>query len=180
VATLAAAGTVQALESTGHGEQEARMHPYPQMPPFTEVERDAFLSAPGVARLSSLNPDGTIHTVPVMFRFDGRDIVIGTQLVTRKVRNIEHNPNVTVLVDNQVPPFQGVLVYGRAELDHEDVVAKRTEIFERYMPTERAVGLATGLANLYTPVIIRVRPERITSWDYTREGFIQSALRSIE
>ena len=156
------------------------MEPYPQMPPFTAVERDAFLSAPGVARLSSLNPDGTIHTVPVWFRFDGRDIVIGTQLVTRKVRNIERDPNVTVLVDNQAPPFQGVLIYGRAELDHDDVVAKRVEIFGQHMPVEHAEGLATGLASRYTPVIIRVRPDRITSWDYTKEGFIQSALGDVE
>jgi len=156
------------------------MHPYPQMPPFTEVERDSFLGAPGVARLSSLNPDGTIHSVPVMFRFDGGDIVIGTQLVTRKVRNIEANPNVTVLVDNQAPPFQGVLIYGRAALEDDDVVAKRIKIFEHYMPVENATRLATGLANQYSPVIIRVRPDRVTSWDYSKEGFIQSALDSVD
>ena len=156
------------------------MHPYPPMPPFTAAEREAFLALPSVARLSSLNPDGSIHTVPVLFRFDGRDIVIGTQLVTRKVRNIERDPNVTVLVDNDAPPFQGVLIYGRAELEHDDVVAKRIEIFGNYMPEENAEALATGLADHYTPVIIRVRLERVTSWDYTKEGFIQSALRSAE
>lgn len=156
------------------------MHPYPQMPPFTAEERDAFLKQAAVARLSTLNQDGTIQTVPVMFRYDGRDIVIGTQLVTRKVRNIEDNPKVTVLVDNQSPPFQGVLVYGHAELDLDDVVAKRIWVFERYMPIENARRLATGLANQYAAVIIRVRPDRITSWDYTKQGFIQSASRSIE
>jgi PPOX class probable F420-dependent enzyme len=156
------------------------MHPYPQMPPFTAEERNAFLNDAAVARLSSLNPDGTIQTVPVMFRYDGRDIVIGTQLVTRKVRNIQGNPKVTVLVDNQAPPFRGVLVYGHAELDHDDVVAKRIWVFERYMPAENARRLATGLANQYAPVIIRVKPDRVTSWDYTKEGFIQSAGRSAD
>src|SRR6188472_2891910 len=156
------------------------MTPYPQMPPFTVPEREAFLGLPGVARLSSLNPDGSIHTVPVLFRFDGQDIVIGTQLVSRKARNIERDPNVTVLVDNQEPPFQGVLIYGRAQLEHDDVVARRVEIFSNYMPAENAERLATGLANTYAPVIIRVRPDRVTSWDYTKEGFIDTALRSVE
>ena len=156
------------------------MHPYPQMPQFSEDERAAYLQTATVARLSSLNPDGTIHTVPMMFRYDGRDIVIGTQLVTRKVRNIERDPSVTVLVDNEAPPFKGVLVYGHAELDQDDAVTKRIWVFERYMPAENATRLATGLANLYAPVIIRVRPDRITSWDYTKEGFIGAALDSVD
>ena len=105
------------------------MKPYPQMPPFTQAELVAFLNEAPVARLSSLNPDGTIHIAPVYFRYDNGDILIGTQDVTRKARNIKHNPNVTLLIDNQTPPWKGVLIYGEAKLDYEDVVAKRISIF---------------------------------------------------
>jgi nitroimidazol reductase NimA-like FMN-containing flavoprotein (pyridoxamine 5'-phosphate oxidase superfamily) len=148
------------------------MKPYPQMPPLTQDELVAFLKEAPIARLSSMNPDGTIHTAPVFFKYDDGDILIGTQEVTRKVRNSKQNPNVTVLIDNQVPPYKGVVIYGEAELDYEDVIAKRISIFERYMPTENARGLATGLANHYDPVIIRVKPKRMTSYDYSKPGFI--------
>jgi PPOX class probable F420-dependent enzyme len=156
------------------------MHPYPQMPPFTQDEQAAFLAEATVARLSSRNADGSIHTVPVLFRHDGRDIVIGTQLVTRKARNIERDPRVTVLIDNDAPPFKGVLVYGHAVLDEADPVGTRTWVFERYMPAADARRLAAGLANLYTPAVFRIRPERITSWDYSKDGFIGMALRSVD
>ena len=148
------------------------MKPYPQMPPLTQDELVAFLNEAPIARLSSMNPDGTIHTAPVFFKYDNGDILIGTQEVTRKVRNSKQNPSVTVLIDNQAPPYKGVVIYGEAELDYEDVIAKRISIFERYMPTENARGLATGLANNYEPVIIRVKPKHMTSYDYSKQGFI--------
>ena len=148
------------------------MKPYPQMPPLTPDELAAFLNEAPIARLSSMNPDGTIHTAPVYFKYDNGDILIGTQEVTRKVRNSKQNPNVTVLIDNQAPPYKGVVIYGEAELDYEDVIAKRVAIFERYMPTETAQQFATGLANSYVPVIIRVKPSRMISYDYSKQGFI--------
>ncbi len=154
------------------------MKTYPQKPPFTQDELVAFLNEAPVARLSSMNPDGTIHIAAVYFKYDNGDILIGTQDVTHKVRNIKHNPNVTVLIDNQAPPWKGVLIYGEAELDYEDIVAKRISIFERYMPAENARKLAADLANSYTPVVIRVKPKRMTSYDYSKPGFIQAIFAS--
>jgi PPOX class probable F420-dependent enzyme len=148
------------------------MKRYPQMPPLTSDELVAFLNEAPIARFSSMNPDGTIHTAPVYFRYDNSDILIGTQEMTRKVRNSRRNPNVTVLIDNQAPPYKGVVIYGEAELDYEDVIAKRVAIFERYMPTETAQQFAVGLANSYVPVIIRVKPTRVISYDYSKQGFI--------
>src|SRR5438128_12215326 len=118
------------------------MQPYPQMPPFTQNELVAFLNEAPLARLSSMNPDGTIHLAAVYFKYDNGDILIGTQDVTIKAKNIQHNPHVTLLIDNQAPPWKGVLIYGEATLEYTDVVAKRIAIFERYMPTEQAQKLA--------------------------------------
>jgi PPOX class probable F420-dependent enzyme len=142
------------------------------MPPFTQEELVAFLNEAPVARLSSLNPDGTIHIAAVYFKYDHGDIIMGTQDGTHKVRNIKRHPKVTLLIDNQSPPWKGVLIYGEAELDYVDVIAKRITIFERYMPAENARKFAADLANNYAPVVIRVKPKRITSYDYSKPGFI--------
>ena len=150
------------------------MKPYPQMPPLTQEELVAFLNESPVARLSSLNADGTIHTAPVYFKYENGDFLIGTQNMTRKVRNIKRNPQVTVLIDNQAPPWKGVLVYGTAELDYEDVIAKRASIFERYRSPEDAREFAADLANNYTPVVIRIKPQKVVSYDYSKDGFINN------
>jgi nitroimidazol reductase NimA-like FMN-containing flavoprotein (pyridoxamine 5'-phosphate oxidase superfamily) len=148
------------------------MKTYPQKPPFTHEELAAFLCEAPIARLCTLNPDGTIHIAAAYFKYDHGDIIIGTQDMTHKVRNIKKNPQVTVLIDNQAPPWKGVLIYGRAELDYEDVVAKRTSIFERYKTPEEARKMAEDLATKFTPVIIRVKPKCMSSYDYSKPGFI--------
>ena len=40
--------------------------------------------------------------------------------------------------------------------------------------------MATGLARDYTPVVIRVKPIRVVSYDYTKPGFIQPLIASVE
>jgi PPOX class probable F420-dependent enzyme len=149
------------------------MKTYPQRPPLTEDELRTFLREAPIAHLGSVNPDGTVHIAALWFKYDDGDIVFGTQDMTNKVRNVKHNPNVTVLVDAEAPELRGVLIYGRAELDYEDVVAKRVTIFEKYMPTEDAQRLASRMAGNFAPVIIRVRPTRVSSYDYAKDGFIQ-------
>ena len=150
------------------------MKVYPQKPPFTQDELTAFLNEAPIARLSSMNANGTIHIAPVYFKYDHGDIIMGTQDGTHKVRNIKRNPKVTLLIDNQSPPWKGVLIYGEAELDYMDVIAKRIAIFERYMPTENARKFAEDLASTFVPVIIRVKPTHIVSYDYSKQGFIQT------
>ena len=145
---------------------------YPQKPPLSDDELQTFLQDAPIARLGSINPDGTIHIAALWFAYQDGDIVFGTQDITNKVRNIKDNPNVTVLIDVVGPPLKGVLIYGRAELDYEDVVAKRIAIFEKYMPSENARGLATTLADSWPPVVIRVKPRRVTSWDYAKDGWL--------
>jgi len=148
------------------------MKPYPQKPPLAQDELVAFLDDAQIARLSSMNPDGTIHMAAAYFKYDSGDILIGTQDITHKVRNIKNNPNVTVLIDNQEYPFRGVLIYGVAVLVYEDVIAKRASIFERYMPAEDAQEMAYDLSSRFTCVVIRIKPKRMTSYDYAKPGII--------
>lgn len=150
------------------------MKPYPQKPPLAQDELVAFLNDAPIARLSSLNPDGTIHMVAAYFKYDRGDILIGTQDITHKVRNIKNNPNVSLLIDNQEHPFRGVLIYGRAVLDYEDVIAKRVSIFERYMPAEDAQEMASNLSSRFTCVVISIKPKRMTSYDYSKSGIIST------
>jgi PPOX class probable F420-dependent enzyme len=147
---------------------------YPQKPPMTEAELASFLNSAPIARLGTLNPDGTIHLAALWFKYLDGEIVIGTQDKTSKIRNIKRNPNVTVLIDNEQPPFRGVLIYGQAKLDYEDVLAKRIAIFEKYMPRENAREAVTGLASSFTPVVIRIKPQRISSYDYAKDGMIEA------
>lgn len=145
---------------------------YPQMPAFTEQEMQAFLCHPRVARLGTMNADGTIHLAPIFFKYDRGEFILGTQEVSRRVRNIKRNPNVTLLIDDTGDPFQAVIVYGKATLEYDDVVAKRTAIFAQFGDETGARAKAEALCNKWHSVVIRIRPERLVSFDYSKADLV--------
>ena len=148
------------------------MSDYPQMPSFTEEELVEFLKKPLIGKICSHNGDGTIHIAPMLFKYDNGTIIFGTQDVTKKVHNIRHNTRVTVLVDTVDQPPQGVMMYGTATLEYDDVVEKRADIFSNYMPPEQAKQFATALAQKWNPVVIRFTPDRFVSYDYSKGSLI--------
>jgi hypothetical protein len=105
---------------------------------------------------------------PIFFKYQNGQILMASQCPSRKVRNIKRNPNVTILIDKTEVPFKGALIYGKAELDYEDVVNKRISIFERRLSTDEANTYARRLAAKWQCVIIRVTPIHIASFDYSK------------
>ena len=143
---------------------------YPQAHPMTVEEVEKFLALPLIAKLSSHNKDGTIHTVPIWFKYRKGEILLGTQEISQKVQNIKRDSRVTVMVDTTEPRLKGVIMYGNAELEYEDVIPTRVSVFEKYLDPEDAPGLAEKLASTWTPVVIRIKPDQIISFDYSK-GF---------
>jgi nitroimidazol reductase NimA-like FMN-containing flavoprotein (pyridoxamine 5'-phosphate oxidase superfamily) len=64
---------------------------YPQMPPLTEEEITVFLHQTLIAKLGTLNEDGTIHIVPVVFKYEKDEFLIGAQRANRRIKNLLHN-----------------------------------------------------------------------------------------
>ena len=143
---------------------------HPQAPPFENgIEMQAFLERPLLARLCSLNEDGSIHATPIYYLYQGGEFLFGTQVRAHKIQNIQRDQHVTVLIDTDEPVLQSVLVYGKAELDFEDVLEKRVRILERYYDDPaQARAFAQRLAAAWQTVIIRVKPTKVVSVDYTR------------
>ncbi len=143
---------------------------YPQAPPFAnQQEIKTFLAKPLLARLCSHNKDGTIHIAPVYFLFENGEFLLGTQVASRKAKNIQRDKRVSVLIDAYEPELQAVLVYGEAALDYEDVVSKRIRILERYYDSRtQAEAFVRKLTNAWKTVIIHVRPTQMVTFDYSK------------
>ncbi len=141
-----------------------------QMPPLTESERDSFLQKAPVATLCTHNSNGTIHAAPVWFKYDKDEILLATQDDTRRIKNIKKNPDVTITVDSGgQTPYKGVVIYGKARLDYDNVIPRRVAMYEKYMPKSNAEKLVKGLAALQTLVLIHVKPSKMTSFDYGKD-----------
>lgn len=141
---------------------------YPQLPALTGAELEAFFDKELFARLGTMNEDGTIHIAPIFFKYRDGKFIMATQAPSRKVRNIQRNNQVTVLIDNTEVPFKGAIIYGTAELDFDDAAQKRIPIFMRRLCQEDAETYARRLSNKWQCVIIRITPQRIASFDYSK------------
>lgn len=134
---------------------------------LSDVEVAAYLdSRPGWAILSTIDQDGFPHSVPLGYFRLGRDIVMGVRDGTRKVANVERNPNVSVLLEDgsTMADIRGVMIQGHARIvrDRSEALelaqegARARGVPESEWPTEPRPGAA----------YIRVTPVRTLSWDY--------------
>ena len=124
-----------------------------------------FLQERRVGILGINRKDSSPQLVPIWYLYDGEVIWMTSGKVASKVVNIKNDPQVTFCVDDRTPPYQGVVVYGAAEIVEENVQEMRLAIARRYL------GGALGEAYVAQPrprgaVLLKLNPERFYSWDY--------------
>ena len=135
---------------------------------LTIQESHEFLdSKPGWIALTTIGPDGYPHTVPLGYFRLGEDIVMGVRGNTRKLRNIQDNPKVSLLLESGKSrgDIKGLMVQGTATVHSEPSdalyfareAAKLRGVPEQELPTEPRKDA----------VYIKVTPQRIRSWDYS-------------
>jgi PPOX class probable F420-dependent enzyme len=111
--------------------------------------------------LSSVRPDGRPHIVPVSFLWDGKSILIFSQPHSQKIRNIRHNPNVMLALDDTKGGDDVVMFEGKAELLNETTANTPTAAYAtKYDSMLRSMGwdVATMAADYSQP--IRITPTR--------------------
>ncbi len=128
-------------------------------------ERESLLREAKTARFCSLNEDGTIHATPVWYKYENGNVLIATPGRSRKVRNVKRNKNVTVLIDIG-KPINGVLIYGTAKIDRNDVITKAISICEKYMSKKEAISFAGDTVEKGMDTIIQITPERMVTFHY--------------
>src|SRR5947209_3874503 len=79
--------------------------------PIPDSTRDLF-ERPLLCALSTINPNGQPHTVPVWVDFDGQYVRVNCPAATRKARNMHKGSKVTALVLDSQSPFHWIEVMG--------------------------------------------------------------------
>ena len=136
---------------------------------MSKKEVDDFLdSKPGWMMLTSQGGDGYPHTVPIGYFRDGNRIFMGCRDNTQKVKNIERNPKVSLVIEDgkTMSDLRGILFRGDASVVREDeerlkisrLAAKKRGAPEDEWPTTASAGA----------VFIKVDSPRVTSWDYSK------------
>ena len=116
--------------------------------------------------MSTINDDGSPHSVPVVFALAGEEIVSPidhkpkTGTVMYRVRNLERDDRVTLLVDyydDEWTRLRWLMISGRARLDtdYPDELGRALNArYPQYEPDERHDAL------------VRITPERLRWWSW--------------
>jgi general stress protein 26 len=140
------------------------------------IEKSQFiedlLKEPLIARVATADLHGQPHVVPVWYGWDGKSLWISSFSNTRKIRDLEQNPKVSIVIDvviengeNKAVIFEGsvVLVKGPRELLEE----KFLWIYTRYMG-EEGVLAKEPQSWIHDPLnlLIKLTPEKVINWNY--------------
>jgi nitroimidazol reductase NimA-like FMN-containing flavoprotein (pyridoxamine 5'-phosphate oxidase superfamily) len=137
---------------------------------LTNDEVNAYLdSKPGWIVLTTIGQDGFPHSIPIGYFRIGDEVYLGCRAGTQKLKNIERNPRVSLLLQNgsSMQDIKGVMIQGEATVltDAADLLRLSREAArlrgtpEDRLPTEPRPGAA----------YVRVTRRKVISWDYGRE-----------
>ena len=146
---------------------------------MTEPELREFLVRSQTIILTSINADGTPHPMPMWYGVEPNGAIVMTTFTkSQKIRNLERDPRVTLLVEDgsAYSELRGVVIYGKAELirDTEQVVDILARVSTKSLANpddatrDNIRNAVRGTAPKRTG--IRVPPDRIVTWDHGKLG----------
>jgi PPOX class probable F420-dependent enzyme len=133
-----------------------------------------FLRSLRVARLGTLNEDGTVHMVPIVFANSSRFLYFVIDRKTKKTRklrrlqNIRRTGRATVLVDNYAEDWRKlsfVMIYAKARVlgNKERIEARRAlKLLKRKYPQYRSNDYLS-IDEEY-PIVVRLAPIKLIRW----------------
>jgi PPOX class probable F420-dependent enzyme len=131
---------------------------------MTPDELRSFLTETKIfAKIGTIGEDGWPNVNPAWYEYDGESFWLVTKELAAFCQNMRRDPRVTICIDNPETPYRRVMVRGRAEVVDEDWVELARGMVLRYLGQG---GMDYFEATLHLPrILVRIRPERITSWD---------------
>jgi PPOX class probable F420-dependent enzyme len=138
-------------------------------------ERRGYVADAKTVILVSIGKDGYPHAVPMWFVVDddGR-IAMTTYARSQKAVNLRRNPQCALLVESgeQYDELKGVLIRGRAEIldDQELCVRVLMAIQTKHYGVLSADVSEVMRAQARKRVVLRITPERVSSWDHRKLG----------
>lgn len=139
---------------------------------MSDAEVEGFLSGRHTMNVASFNHDGTIHLVAMWYAMVDGDAVFWTFGKSQKIRNLQRDPRITLLVEtgDEYAELMGVEMVGRAEVitTHDDIMAIGEAVYVRYFgeinDEIRPFVHATGAKRFG----VRIKVDNVVSWDHRK------------
>ena len=138
---------------------------------LSSAQRERFLAGRHVAVLVTIAPDGRPVPTPIWYLYRDGLFYFRTAGNAVKTENIRRDPRVSICIQDERPPYKAVIVQGTAEV-REGLDWLDQEIPQHYLGAVGAFGYrqtARQQVEHGPEVALVVRPERITSFDFSAD-----------
>jgi PPOX class probable F420-dependent enzyme len=141
---------------------------------LTPEEQREFLETSRTAVLSTIDRRGYPHAIAMWYVIEDGCALMTTYAKSQKAVNVRRNPKVALVVESGTTydTLKGVLIRGTAELidDEETCLSVLMRVHEK-MQGSIPDGIEEALREQARKrLVIRVRPERVSSWDHSKLG----------
>jgi PPOX class probable F420-dependent enzyme len=125
---------------------------------MSDEEREQFLRQANVAVLGTVNSRGQPHGAPVWYLYEDGVFVVSTGYDSRKHRNVEGNPNVSMVIDTKTPPYYAIMIQGVADIGPPLSDDDRLRLSTRYLGEERGRRYHESTRERERAVTLRITP----------------------
>ena len=122
-------------------------------------EQRKFAAEVNVAVLATVDGKGRPHATPIWYMPDGDEIVLSVGRGGQKHRNLERNPEVTLVIDSRKVPYYALMLSGAVEIGAALGDAQKLALASRYLDEEigkRYVEMTAGDDS----VSLRLKPRK--------------------
>jgi len=126
------------------------------------------LDGPVVVTLATVMPNGQPHTAPVWCMYDDSHIIIEASQDTRKVKNVRHNPRVSITALDPQNPYRYLEVRGTVEeVTQEGAMAALDELTRQYTGKPAYYGHIIPLEQKgkFVHLLLKIKPARCITRD---------------
>jgi PPOX class probable F420-dependent enzyme len=148
---------------------------------MSKEEIKEFLSVPRLARMATVH-DGKPHIVPIWYYYDGEAMMVTTPKGTKKIRNLEKNPHVSIIVDvsdgkagelSFYTDAKAVIIEGKVEMREDPDNSFARKVYARYVSESNLNNQMVQFTINVPRYTLVIKPEKVTSWDFTKIGRMQ-------
>jgi PPOX class probable F420-dependent enzyme len=143
---------------------------------LTPAEQRQYLDEGHTIVLSTIDPRGYPHSVAMWYVADPDGTVLMTTFgKSQKAANLRRDPRCSLMLESgrTYATLKGILIRGRATLvaDAEQVLDLLERVQAKYNPGQSAAGLREAMrGQAQKRVLVRIKPERVSSWDHAKLG----------
>ncbi len=132
---------------------------------MTDEEREAFLREANVAVLSTVDSRGRPHAAPIWYLYDNGVFRISTGAGSQKHKNIEANPNISLVIDQRELPYYAVMVRGIAEIGPPFSDEDSLRLAIRYLGEQLGTQYAGSQRGNEEAVSLEIKPRKVIVYD---------------